>query len=233
MSALTAALSGGFIVSVQASAGSALDDPAVLAAMAAAAVEGGAAAVRIQGEANVRAVRERVAVPVIGLIKRTYDGFEPYITAGCAEVEAVIAAGADIVAFDATARPRPDGSDVAALVALITAHGRAAMADCADAQDGLRADAAGAQIIATTLAGYTPHTEGRRLPALDLLSAWDACRALRICEGGVHSPQAAARAMQAGADAVVVGTAITNLGWVTRRYVQAISAVPRRKSWPS
>ena len=99
------ALRGGLIVSVQAWRGSALDDPHVIAAMARAAQDGGAVAVRIAGVDHLRAVRELVALPIVGLIKREYPGFEPYITPTLEEVRDVIGAGADIVAFDATARP--------------------------------------------------------------------------------------------------------------------------------
>ena len=80
------ALRGGLIVSVQAWRGSAIDDPQIIAAMSRCAQEGGAVAVRIEGEANLRAVRARVALPMIGLIKREYPGFEPYITPSLAEV---------------------------------------------------------------------------------------------------------------------------------------------------
>ena len=98
---------GGLIVSVQAWRGSALDDPGVIAAMAKAAQESGAVAVRVAGSEHLRAVRARVALPIIGLIKREYPGFEPYITPTLEEVGAVVAGGAEIVAFDATRRRAP------------------------------------------------------------------------------------------------------------------------------
>lgn len=232
MKAILDRLRGGLIVSVQAAQGSALDDPATIAAMAGAAVEGGAAAVRIQGVANLRAVRARVGVPIVGLIKRQYEGYEPYITASLEDVRAVLDAGAEIVAFDATARPHPGDATVPHLIAAIHGSGALAMADCAQISDGITAAAAGADIIATTLAGYTAETRGRALPALDVLGAWHSLAAFKICEGGVHSPDSAAQALAAYADAVVVGTAITNIGWVTGRYVQAMGELPRPKSSP-
>lgn len=212
-------LRGGLIVSVQAWPGSAIDDPYVLAAMALAAERNGAAGVRIQGVANLRAVRERVRVPMIGIIKREYEGFEPYITATLREVREVLDAGAEIVAFDATARPRPGGVTVAQLIETIHAAGALAMADCADEADGVTAQAMGADIVATTLCGYTKETRGCELPALDVVRAFAELDAFVICEGGIHSPAAGRAALEAGADAIVVGTAITNVDWIICSYI--------------
>jgi N-acylglucosamine-6-phosphate 2-epimerase len=221
-------LRGGLIVSVQARAGSALDDPDVLAAMARAAQENGAAGVRIQGVRNLEAVRRRVDVPIIGIIKRQYEGYEPYITPTLREVREVLDAGAEIVAFDATDRARPNESTIGELISAIHAGGAVAMADCSVPEDGLSARAAGADIVATTLCGYTKETAGRTLPALDVVRAFAQLDCFVICEGGIHNPQDGAAAMQAGADAIVVGTAITNTEWLVQQYVASLA--PQRSS---
>lgn len=221
-------LRGGLIVSVQARAGSALDDPQVLAALARAAQENGAAGVRIQGVRNLEAVRARVQVPIVGIIKREYPGFEPYITPTLREVREVLACGAEIVAFDATERRHPDGAEIAALIAEIHRGGALAMADCALPSDGAAARAAGADIVATTLCGYTKETAGMSLPALETVRSFAQLGAFAICEGGIHAPAAAAAALQAGADAVVVGTAITNAEWLVQQYVASLA--PQRSS---
>lgn len=215
-------LRGGLIVSVQARAGSALDDPHVLAAMAAAAQENGAAGVRIQGVRNLQAVRKRVSIPIVGIIKREYEGHEPYITPTMREVREVLECGAEIVAFDATGRAHPQGHEVAELIAEIHGGGALAMADCALADDGVCAKAAGADIVATTLCGYTKETRAAVLPALDLVRAFAQLGCFVICEGGIHAPAAGAAALDAGADAVVVGTAITNTEWLVRQYAAAL-----------
>ncbi|MGB6987019.1 MAG: putative N-acetylmannosamine-6-phosphate 2-epimerase [Candidatus Aquilonibacter sp.] len=211
-------LQGGLIVSVQARNGSAIDDPMVLAAMAAAAEANGAVAVRIKGIANLRVVRARLKVPIIGLIKREYPGFAPYITPTIEAAREVIACGVEIVAFDATARPRPDGSSVEATVAAIHDAGAFAMADCATAGDALAALAAGSEILATTLCGYTDETRGVALPALSLVRELAELDAFVVCEGGIHHPDQVAAAFEAGADAVVVGTAITNTDWLVGEF---------------
>lgn len=219
-------LRGGLIVSVQARAGSALDDPHVLAAMARAAQDNGAVGVRIQGVRNLEAVRKRVEIPIVGIIKRQYEGFEPYITPTLREVREVLECGAEIVAFDATGRPHPEGVGLAQLIAAVHDGGAVAMADCALPDDGVCALAAGADILATTLCGYTKETAGHSLPALDVVEAFSQLGSFVICEGGIHAPEAGAAAMAAGADAVVVGTAITNVEWLVARYRGAL-ALPK------
>lgn len=219
-------LRGGLIVSVQAWPGSAIDDPYVLAALALAAERNGAAGVRIQGVANLEAVRKRVGILMIGIIKREYEGFEPYITPTLREVREVLDAGADIVAFDATARPRPGGVAAAELVEAIHERGALAMADCADEADGVAAQAMGADIVATTLCGYTKETRGRELPALDVVRGFAELDAFVICEGGIHSPRAGKAALEAGADAIVVGTAITNVDWLVGSYIAELGKTP-------
>jgi N-acylglucosamine-6-phosphate 2-epimerase len=221
VSAVLERLRGGLIVSVQAEAGSPLGAPEAIALLSRVAVANGAAGVRAEGLARLGAVRRAVRVPLVGLVKRAYPGFEPYITASEREIAEAVAAGAEIVAFDATGRPRPDGRDVAAVVAAIRARGALAMADCATADDVRRAAAAGAEIVATTLCGYTEGTRGTPLPALELIRACAASGAFAIGEGGIGSPADVRAAFAAGADAVVVGTALTNLDVLVRRFAAA------------
>jgi N-acylglucosamine-6-phosphate 2-epimerase len=215
-------LRGGLIVSCQAKSGSALDHPAIIAALAQAAQDHGAVAVRIAGPANLRAVRARVNVPIIGLIKQNYEGFEPYITPTLAEVEVILEAGAEIVAFDATDRARPSGENLAVLIEGIHRSGAVAMADCARGPDGQSALALGSDIIATTLCGYTKETAGIALPALELVREFRARGGFVICEGGIHSPLAGRAALDAGADAIVVGTAITGVDWLVEQFAAAL-----------
>jgi N-acylglucosamine-6-phosphate 2-epimerase len=206
---------------VQAYAGSVLDAPETIAVLARCAADNGAAGVRVEGEARLRAVRSAVDVPIVGIIKAAHAGFEPYITSTLEEVARVAATGAEIVAFDATQRPRPDGVDAAALIRAIHAAGRLAFADCAEIADGRAAAQAGADFIATTLAGYTPATAGRSLPALDLVGAFAAFHPFAILEGGVGTPEQVRAAFAAGASAVVAGTALTNIDALVRRFAAA------------
>lgn len=213
-------LRGGLIVSVQAYADSVLDTPETIALLARCAVANAAVGVRIESVARTIAVRRAVDVPIVGIIKRAYPGYEPYITTTGDEVRALVEAGADIVAFDATDRPRFGGASVAELVAAAHASEVLAMADCSCERDALGAIDAGADFVATTLAGYTPTTHGRALPDFALLATIAARHPFAICEGGIATPEDARRAFASGASAIVVGTAITNIDALVRRFAQ-------------
>ena len=214
-------LRGRLIVSVQAEATSVLNTPETIALLARCAVQNGAAGVRIEGVERVRAVCAAVDVPVIGIIKCEHAGFAPYITSTRAEIGQIAATHAAIVAFDATQRKRVDAASVADLIAESHARGLVAMADCSDPADAAAAAGAGADIVATTLAGYTSATHGRPLPALDIVAALAAHHPFVVCEGGAREPRYVRAAFEAGASAVVVGTAITNVDALVRRFVAA------------
>ena len=213
----------GLIVSVQAPPGSPLRDPEVIAAMADASLRSGAMGVRLESPEHIGAVRRRCpGALIVGLWKRTYADSPVYITPGWEEIRAVWAAGADVVALDATERPRPGGASLADLIA--RAHqelGAPLMADVDSLVNGLEAARLGCQWVGTTLFGYTEATAASRPPAWDLLAplrqGLPAGTAL-ICEGGIASPEQAARALQLGADAVVVGTAITGVDLQVQAY---------------
>ena len=224
-------LRGGLIVSVQAGDDSVLNAPETIATLAACAEANGAVGVRIEGIARIASVRDRVRIPIIGIVKRRDAVDGAYITPSLADVEAVLSAGADIVAFDATRRPRRDGATTDAMIAAIHAAGALAMADCAEIEDGRAA--AGADILGTTLCGYTPATRGTPLPALPLVIALRGFGRFTIAEGGIGSPEQARSAFEVRADAVVVGTAITNIDVLVAQYVAATPRQGRLSSWSS
>jgi putative N-acetylmannosamine-6-phosphate epimerase len=217
-------LRGGLIVSIQPEAGSVLNTPETVALLARCVVANGAVGVRIEGAERIAAVRAAVTVPILGLVKRPYAGYAPYITPTRREIDEIAGAGADIVAFDATARARPGGEDVAAMVAAVHAHGLTAMADAATATELRAAAAAGADIVATTLCGYTDETRGWELPALDVVQQSVDTGAFIILEGGVASPSQARSGLAAGASAIVVGTALSNLDALVRRFSTEVRA---------
>ena len=220
---IIAALAGRLIVSAQAYPGEPMRDPRTTAQVAASAVRGGAAAVRVQGTADIQATRGAVEVPVIGLWKDGETGV--YITPSYRHAYAVALAGAHVVALDGTRRPRPDGLSLEETIARLHREtGVVVMADCGSPEDARYAAGAGADLVGTTLAGYTgerPKTEG---PDFELL------RAIRqadpdvpmIAEGRIHTPAHAAAARAAGAHAVVVGTAITHPATITSWFVNAM-----------
>ncbi|UPL10432.1 N-acetylmannosamine-6-phosphate 2-epimerase [Microbacterium sufflavum] len=215
-------LRGGLIVSCQAYPGEAMRDPRTMAQVAAAALAGGAAGIRVQGIDDIRAVAD-LPVPVVGLWK---DGeSDVFITPTLAHARAVADAGADIVAIDGTRRPRPDGLTLAQTIAGLRAHTDALiMADCGSLDDAVAAEEAGADLLGTTLSGYTgerPKTDGPDLELIELIAG--RCTRPIVAEGRVHRPEHAAAALRAGAASVCVGTAITHPSTLTSWFVDGIA----------
>ena len=223
----TTLIASGLIVSVQAPQGSPLRAPEVIAAMAEASLANGASGVRLESPEHIGAVRRRCPdALIIGLWKRTFADSPVYITPGWQEIKAVWAAGADVIALDATERHRPQGQQLAALVARAKDElGARLMADIDSLANGLRAAELGCDWVGTTLFGYTEATAGLKPPAWDLLPPLrDALPAAvpLICEGGIASAEQARRAVDLGADAVVVGTAITGIDLQVAAYNKAL-----------
>lgn len=218
-------LRGQLVVSCQAADGSPMAPTVHIVALAQSAVLGGARAVRIEGIANVRAVRAAVDVPIIGIVKAQYPGFEAFITTQVDEVDALVDAGADIVAFDATDRARP--VPVAELVAAILRRDRVVMADISTIAEARLAIGAGAHVAGTTLAGYTDHSSALAGPDFPLMTELAAARLPFVAEGRIWEPAEAARAIAIGAQFVVVGSAITRPDDITRRYAAAVAAAAR------
>lgn len=224
MNPLIESLQGKLIVSCQAYMGEPLRHPETMAQMARAAELGGAAAIRCQGLSDIAAIKGRVEVPVIGLWKEGHEGV--YITPTLRHARACIAAGADVVALDATGRPRPDGRTFEETVEALRGE-TLIMADCSCMDDVERALKAGVDIVSTTLAGYTdarPKTAGPDLEFLrEAVAATEPYGVPVFCEGRIHTLDDAKAAIDAGAFAIVVGTAITHPTSITSWFAGAIS----------
>jgi N-acylglucosamine-6-phosphate 2-epimerase len=196
--------------------------PSVIARVASSVVAAGAAGVRIDSPEHIREVRQNVDATLIGLWKAGTDGV--YITPTLAHARAVVEAGADIVAIDATGRRRPDGRTLVDVISLLHAElGAVVLADVGTVEEGLAAAEFGADAVATTLSGLTNETAHHDGPALDVVAALATRLDVPvIAEGGITSPGQAREALDAGAWCVVIGKAITSPDWITARYVEAI-----------
>lgn len=159
-------------------------------------------------------------VPIIGLTKNSHPNTEVYITATPDEVREVAQAGADVVAFDGTDLPRP--FTVAELVRATHAAGAMAMADISTLEEAQAAYTAGADIVGTTMSGYTPHSPKQAGPDFALMDALRAEGLPFIAEGRLNTPELAAEALRRGAHAAVVGSAITRPDHVTRWFAEAV-----------
>ncbi|GAA2946696.1 N-acetylmannosamine-6-phosphate 2-epimerase [Glutamicibacter bergerei] len=209
-------LRGRLIVSAQAYPGEPMRHPQTMAQVAASAVIGGAAAIRVQGLADIQFTRSAVDVPVIGLFKDGHDGV--FITPTIHHALAVAQAGAHIVALDGTRRERPDGNTLLQTIAAVHKQsGALVMADCGSLDDALAAAEAGADLIGTTLAGYTGERNKTKGPDVDLIASIAQAQLGKplVAEGRIHSPAQARAALDAGAFSVVVGTAITHPATIT------------------
>ncbi|MBI5878523.1 MAG: putative N-acetylmannosamine-6-phosphate 2-epimerase [Chloroflexi bacterium] len=224
-------LRGGLIVSCQADDDSPLHSPRAMALMAQAAALGGAVGTRVNGPADVRAVRKATRLPIIGIYKQRDPRWPVYITPTFAAARAVALAGADIIAIDAAHRARRGAVSPEELIRQIQRELRKpVMADVDSLAEGIAAAEAGADMLATTMAGYTgsrPRTEG---PDLELLAELAArVRVPVICEGRVRNADDLRAAFAAGAFAVVVGNAITNPIAITQNFSNAAPRSMRRK----
>ncbi|MEK5239414.1 N-acetylmannosamine-6-phosphate 2-epimerase [Paenibacillus sp. FSL L8-0470] len=216
----------GLIVSCQALPGEPLHGAEIMARMAAAAEEGGAVGIRANGSADIRAIKSAVSLPVIGIIKRDYPGSEVYITPTLKEIDELLEAGADMIAFDATRQKRPEDSTLEQIVAFLHRSGTASMADISILEEALHAEALGVTCVSTTLSGYTPYSLQQEGPNFELLqSAVDCLSIPVIAEGRMNEPAQVQQALELGAYAVVVGSAITRPQLITGRFMAAIRKV--------
>lgn len=213
---------GTLVVSCQAGPGNPLDSPAAMALMAQAAEAGGAGAIRANGPADVAAIRAVTSLPIIGLHKLG-DPSGVFITPTYEAAMGIVAAGADLIALDGTLRPRPDGRRLDQQIRRIHDElGVPVLADVDTLEAGLAVRNAGADLVATTLSGYT---NGRTPTAPDVelvrqLAAELDCPV--VAEGRIRTPQDVRAVCDAGAYAVVVGHAITDPMDITSRLVSAI-----------
>ena len=145
-----------------------------------------------------------------------------YAPARIADV--VLETGADVIALDATFRPRPNGEKVEIIVEQIrTQLKKLVMADVATFEEGVNAaERIGVDVISTTLAGYTSETQHLREPDFELVEKLANKLAVPIiCEGRLRSADDVRRAFDCGAFAVVVGGAITGIDVLVERFVAA------------
>ncbi len=214
---------GCLIVSCQARADNPLHGPQFMGAMALAAAEGGAGAIRANGPEDVAAVGQ-AGLPVIGINKVFSDRYPVYITPNFESAKAVVDAGADIVALDCTPRER-DGQTPGILVRrIIEELNTPIFADVATLDEGKTAEQMGAAYVASTLSGYTGGEKPVE-PDLELVeNLARACSIPVIAEGRYDTPEMARAALEAGAHAVVVGTMITNPREITRRFAATVRA---------
>lgn len=221
-------IKGKLIVSCQALEGEPLyiENSSIMPLMARAAKQAGAAAIRTNGVRDVIGIKEETNLPIIGIIKKGYEGYEQYITVTMDEIDQLVQAGADIIAMDCTLRERVDGRSVSEFIQIIKEKYPQIilMADISNLEEGINAWKAGIDMVGTTLSGYTEYTLKLEEPDFKLIE--DLAKNIDIpiiAEGRIHTPEQATKALDLGAHAVVVGGAITRPLEIATRFVDAIS----------
>lgn len=196
-----------------------------MAAMMKSVVKGGAGGLRVAGARDVENAKRLFDIPVVGLTKPDVIPANwqeiVYITPTVKDVLELINAGADIVAFDGTSRPRPNGDTLEDLIKYIRINKRISMADISTVEEGVNAANAGADMLSTTLSGYTQFSQNRpEGPDFELLEQLvKETNKPVVLEGRIWEPEEVDKAFELGAHCVVIGSAITRPQLITKRFV--------------
>lgn len=222
-------IKGKVIVSCQAVKGEPLyvEEKSIMYLMARAAKQAGTPAIRTSSIRDVIAIKEETGLPVIGLIKVQYEGFESYITPTMKEVDELVEAKADVIALDCTNQKRGDGKSISEFISEVREKYPEAvlMADISTYEEGVNAWKLGMDIVGTTMSGYTPYTTKTDGPDYELARRLSETLDIPVIgEGRVHSPEQAVEMLKTGAHAVVVGGAITRPLEIAQRFMKAVSA---------
>jgi N-acylglucosamine-6-phosphate 2-epimerase len=216
-----AAMRGGLIVSVQTSERNPLHGSEHVGALARAAELGGAAAVRVDSPEHVAIVRAATGLPLMGIYTRSLPGSDVLVTPTFESARAIVAAGAEIVSVDGTGRPRPNGEELRDLVRGIHEElGVPVMADVSSLEQGLAAREAGADVVGSAIEGY--ERADTRSPDIGLVRALaERLDCPVIAERHFTTAEQVRAAMEAGAHAVIVGSAIVDPRLSVRRFADA------------
>lgn len=220
-------IKGSIIVSCQALPGEPLyvEEKSIMYLMARAAKEAGAKCIRTNSVRDVIAIKEETSLPVIGLIKVNYPGYESYITPTMKEVDDLVDAGADIIAMDCTENKRGDKITAPEFLKLVKAKYPKSiiMADISTLTEGIEAEKAGADLVGTTMSGYTSHSQKVEGPDIKLVEGLLKNVSIPvIAEGRIHTPKEAKQMIELGAFAVVVGGAITRPYEIAKRFYDVL-----------
>lgn len=221
-------LKNNIIISVQAMPNEPLYDEVCINALIKSVINGGACGLRVAGERDVRNAKKISDIPVIGITKPNKIPVNykelVYITPSVMDVQLLIDAGADIIAFDGTYRNRQNEENISQIIDLIHSNEKLAMADISTFEEGVMNALLGADLISTTLSGYTTYSETTSSePDFELVKKLvKTITTPVILEGRIWSPEDVKKAFASGAYSVVIGSAVTRPQLITRRFVKAL-----------
>ena len=221
-------LRGKLVVSCQALPHEPLHSSFIMGRMARAAKEGGAVGIRANTREDIREIQAQVDLPVIGIVKRDYEGCDVYITPTLREVEELMEVRPEIIALDATGRLRPNSVTLDAFFRELKQRypEQLWMADCSTVEEALHADELGFDFIGTTMVGYTEESRDLRIEADDFAILREIVARAKhpvIAEGNINTPEKARRVIELGAFSVVVSSIITRPQLITKSFAEALA----------
>lgn len=222
-------LKGNLIVSCQALEDEPLHSSYIMGKMALAAGIGGACGIRANGKNDIEEIKKNVNLPIIGIIKKIYTDSKVYITPTMKEFEELISINPEIIALDATKNLRPNNKTLEHFFNEIKEKypNQKLMADCSTIDEAIYADGLGFDYIATTLVGYTEHSETLKIEENDFEIIKEIIKNVKakvIAEGNINTPEKAKRVIDLGCFSVVVGSSITRPQLITETFTKAIKS---------
>lgn len=228
-------IKGGLIVSCQMEEHAPCYSKDMVELLAKAAVWAGACGLRINGTDNVKRIKSLfLDMPVIGLVKIHREDTEVFMTPSMKEAEAMLKAGADIIAVDGTDRLIGQKPACEMIAEIKEKHPEAMIfADVRDVRDAVCALELGADMVAPTFYRFKKDAKSTDLPDWEMFAGM--CRECRgkglvVMEGKIWTPDDAIRALYYGAHAVVVGSAVTRPHLIARRFVDHMKGFPEERS---
>ncbi|MDY5435441.1 N-acetylmannosamine-6-phosphate 2-epimerase [Peptostreptococcus porci] len=218
-------IKGKLIVSCQALENEPLHSSFIMGRMALAAKEGGAVGIRANTREDIEEIQKQVDLPIIGIVKKDYEGSKVYITPTMSEIDDLMKVRPDIIAMDATSDLRPNNVSLDDFFKEVKAKypDQLFMADCSTIEEAIHADELGFDFIGTTMVGYTEQSKGDKIEENDfeiLRKIIDKVKNKVIAEGNINTPEKAKRVIELGAYSVVVGSIITRPQLITRSFVE-------------